>query len=86
MQNRLRPLPQALCNGGMAVAQTVNGDAAHKVQILVAVLVEDIGAFAPLHGDGHTDMVAVQILVTGLDDLRVGFVELNHDGSLLVVI
>ena len=57
---------------GMAVTETVDSDTADEVEVLVAVLIEDVSAFAALDGKGHTDVVAIEILVAVLDDFGVG--------------
>ena len=69
---------QRLHDGGMVVAQAVDGDAAHKVQELVPVQVPDPGALAVIHHDGHTGMVSVQILVSDGDGFGVALELLNH--------
>ena len=69
---------QRLHNGGMVVAQAVDGDAAHKVQELVPVQVPDPSALAVVHHDGHTGVVAVQILVSDSDGLSVALELLDH--------
>ena len=84
VEDGLRTLLQALDDGGMAVAETVDGDAADEIEVLVAVLVEDVDALAALHGDGHTDMVAVEILVTVFDDFRIGLELFDHGRVLLL--
>ena len=84
VEDGLRTLLQALDDGGMAVAETVDGDAADEVEVLVAVLVEDVDALAALHGDGHTDVVAVEVLVTVFDDFRIGLELFDHGRVLLL--
>ena len=39
---------------------------------------------AVLHGDGHTDMVAVEVLVTVFDDFRIGLELFDHGRVLLL--
>ena len=78
VQDRVGALFEALHDRGMAVTETVDGDTADEVEVLVAVLVEDVDALAALHGDGHTDMVAVEILVTVFDDFRIGLELFDH--------
>ena len=77
------PLLHGLHDGGVAVAQTVDGDAAHEVQELPAVQVPHIAAFAPIHDDGHTGVVAVQIFVSIGDGGGVTGIILKHRGVLL---
>ena len=84
VEDGLRTLLQALDDGGMAVAETVDGDAADEIEVLVAVLVEDVDALAALHGDGHTDVVAVEVLVTVFDDFRIGLELFDHGRVLLL--
>ena len=60
------------------------GDAAEEIEVLVAVLVEDVDALAALHGDGHTDVVAVEVLVTVFDDFRIGLELFDHGRVLLL--
>ena len=53
-------------------------DAADEVKVLVAVLVKNVGAFAAFNGKRHTDMVAIEVFVTGSDDFCVGLIQFNH--------
>ena len=78
VQDRLGALLEALHDRGMAVAQTVDGDTADEVEVLVAVLIEDVSAFAALDGKGHTDVVAIEVLVAVLDDFGVGLELFDH--------
>ena len=52
--------------------ETVDSDTADEVEVLVAGLIEDVSGFAALDGKGHTDVVAIEILVAVLDDFGVG--------------
>ncbi len=83
VQDRVGALFQALDDRGVAVAQAVDGDAADEVEVLVAVLIKDVGAFAALDGKRHTDMVAIEILVTVLDDFSIGLELFDHCNVLL---
>ena len=78
VQDRLGALLEALDDRGMAVAQTVDGDTADEVEVLVAVLIEDVSALAALDGDRHTDVVAIEVLVAVLDDFGVGLELFDH--------
>ena len=78
MQDRVGALFEALHDRGMAVTETVDGDTADEVEVLVAVLIEDVSAFAALDGKGHTDVVAIEILVAVLDDFGVGLELFDH--------
>ena len=78
VQNRVGALFEALHDRGMAVTETVDGDTADEVEVLVAVLIEDVSAFAALDGKGHTDVVAIEILVAVLDDFGVGLELFDH--------
>ena len=76
---------QSLHHGGVVVAQAVDGDAAHEVQILVVVQVPDPAALAAVHDDGHTGVVAVQVLVGSGDGFGVALEFLNHRKFLLII-
>ena len=78
VQDRVGALFEALHDRGMAVTETVDGDTADEVEVLVAVLIEDVSAFAALDGKGHTDVVAIEILVAVLDDFGVGLELFDH--------
>ena len=78
VQDRVGALFEALHDRGMAVTETVDGDTADEVEVLVAVLIEDVSAFAALDGKGHTDVVAVEVLVTVFDDFGVGLELFDH--------
>ena len=78
VQDRVGALFEALDDRGVAVTQTVDSDAADEVKVLVAVLVKNVGAFAAFNGKRHTDMVAIEVFVTGSDDFCVGLIQFNH--------
>lgn len=63
----------------VAVPETVHRNTADKVQILVPVLIEHIDPFTPLDGQGHTVVVAIDILFPRSDDLCIFLIRFNHD-------
>ena len=72
---------QSLHDGGVMVTQAVDGDAAHEIQILIAVQIPDPAALALVHHDGHSGVVAVQILISSGDGLSIALESLNHGKS-----
>ena len=75
---------QRLHDGGMVVAQAVDGDAAHEVQILVVVQIPDPAALAAVHHDGHSGVVAIQIFIRSGDGFGIALELLDHRDFLLI--
>ena len=75
---------QRLHNGGMVVAQSVDSDAAHEVQVLIVIQVPDPASLAAVHHDGHSGVVAIQIFIRSSDGFGIALELLNHRDFLLI--